>query len=78
MLCGVHWLAQQAHPNNPQAQAQLLDEWQTTTPEAWNTADTPGVVMTPGQCSTLPQANQRIEAALAKLEIPHTATKSLR
>jgi len=72
----VHWLAQQAHPNNPQAQAQLLDEWQTTTPEAWNTPDTPGVGLAPGQRCTLPQAHQRLEAALAKAKAAQPQAKS--
>ena len=62
----LQWLARAEHPDDAQAQAQLLQEWLPQLPEEWAQAPMPGVGLKLGQRVSLHEAHQRLQVLVEK------------
>jgi protein O-GlcNAc transferase len=62
----LQWEAEQACPDDADAQQALIAEWKDLAPPEWATLPTPGVGIAPGHRVTLQQAHTLLEKALQK------------
>lgn len=73
-LMWLQWLAQGAHPDDPEAQSHLIASWLPSLPPEWSEAPIPGVGMEPGLRLPLPQVHQKLDELLtrARQQLPES------
>ncbi len=60
----LKWLAQGQHPQDNEAQEQLMQAWLPSMPADWQTSPQPGVGIRTGERISLPQAHAMLESLL--------------